>query len=412
MTALVVPTTPIVHRLAQRTGLKHIDFVSNDMSIEDRATLLLIRDLVRLGWHLRSPNHNTNAFEFVAPNTYDKSTVRQAMAYSREEVLAANAGWITKNIALARRNLASGEAALLSTFSPYIEECKSQKSHDTFRIFRYYWSSPYSEYVGRRIKLLIRDAGVPGHPVIGIAALGSSIIHIPDRDIKIGWDTKTRTDRIVYMMDAYVVGALPPYNSLLGGKLISYILASNEVREIFRNKYAQSATLSKQRIANDLVFIITTSLYGAHSSQYNRLRYDDSLLYVPFGETAGYGTLHITGETFNAFRELLKSKNRHVSHQFGDGANWRMRVIREACETLRLNPDTILKHSFKRGLFAVPLASNWKEFLRGEDNEPQYRDLPLESLVEHWKTRWLSMRLRNPEIQQEVLNFRPDHFTI
>lgn len=62
-------------------------------------------------------------------------------------------------------------------------------------------------------------------------------------------------------MDAYVIGALPPYNYLLGGKLISYILASDEVREVFSRKYGKTKY-------DQLAAIFTTSLYGK-SSQYN-----------------------------------------------------------------------------------------------------------------------------------------------
>ena len=240
--------------------------------------------------------------------------------------------------------------------------------------------------------MLIRDDGIKGSPVIGIAALGSSIIHIPDRDKWIGWDTATRTERIIYMMDAYVLGALPPYNHLLGGKLLSYILASNEVREIYKSKYISSTTIIKQRKASDLVLIITTSLYGQHSSQYNRLKFNGALLYQPIGQTAGYGTLHISTETFNAMRQLLDSNNIHLSHKFGDGANWRMRMIRTACEAMGLDSETILRHSFKRGLFAIPLTENWKSFLNGTEEVPIFRDLPLDDLVDYWRVRWLEKR--------------------
>jgi len=41
---------------------------------------------------------------------------------------------------------------------------------------------------------------------------------IPARDTWIGWDRKARTRNLVYTMDAYVLGALPPYNHILGGK--------------------------------------------------------------------------------------------------------------------------------------------------------------------------------------------------
>lgn len=102
-------------------------------------------------------------------------------------------------------------------------------------------------------------------------------------------------------MDAYVIGALPPYNLLLGGKLISYILASNEVRSLYKEKYKDNSTIINNRQADDLVGIITTSLYG-RSSQYNRLKYKDELLYQPIGETIGYGTLHLTDETIQNMR--------------------------------------------------------------------------------------------------------------
>lgn len=413
MSTLVVSTTNKVYRVASQNPLLAVlKLPEDEISIEERATLLLMRDLVRLGWRLRSNSHSKNSFEFAPPEIYDKTIVREAMAYARNEVLAQNSAWIEKHTKLARENLASGVDVLCSPISPRIEVCDTQKSRDIFRLFRYFWSSPYSEYVGRRIRLLVRDDGIAGSPVIGIAALGSSIIHIPDRDNWIGWDTPTRTERIIYMMDAYILGALPPYNDLLGGKLLSYILASNEVREIYRDKYANSTTIIKKRCASDLALIVTTSLYGQRSSQYNRLKFNDTLLYEPIGETAGYGTLHISNETFNALRSLLEKNGIHLSHDFGEGANWRMRVIRTACEAMGLSSETILKHSFKRGLFAVPLATNWKEFLNGNVEAPVYRDLPLTDLVDYWRTRWLQKRKQNELITQRVRDFTPKSFRV
>ena len=50
--------------------------------------------------------------------------------------------------------------------------------------------------------------------------------------------------------------------------------------------------------------------------------------------------------------QLAKDNGCNISNRFGDGPNWRMRVIRAACDVLGLNSDIILKHSFQRGLFA------------------------------------------------------------
>jgi hypothetical protein len=384
--------------------------ITEEMPLDERIPLLLIRDLLRLGWRIKS--NSSRSLELVPPVNYEKNIIKAAMAYARNEIIDKNSLWIKNHLDSARCNLAHGIDVLKSEIYPRIEVCETQSQHDIFRLFRYSWSSPSSDYVGRRIRLLVRDDGVNGSPVIGIAALGSSIIHIHDRDKWIGWDTDTRTDRIIYMMDAYVVGAMPPYNYLLGGKLISYILASNELRTIYKNKYDDAQTVIKNRKATDLVLLVTTSLYGRNSSQYNRLQYGKSLLYEPIGTTTGFGSLHISSETFNAMFELVVENGCNISNRFGDGPNWRMRVIRTACDMLGLNSNIILKHSFQRGLFAAKLTTNWRAFLKGQSTTPRYRNLPLNVLVSHWRDRWLNMRKRNDAVLQKVKGFSPEQFII
>jgi hypothetical protein len=212
-------------------------------------------------------------------------------------------------------------------------------------------------------------------------------------------------------MHAYVLGALPPYNYLLGGKLISYILASNEIRELFSRKYKNKVTNICKRKVNRLACVFTTSLYGK-SSQYNRLKFNNKLLYVPIGKTKGNGTLHLTDETFAAMRDLLTSHGILVTNRFGDGPIWRMRVIRTASELLGLDPDFLLRHSFQRNIYAIPLAHNFREFLKGEHTRLSYFDYSLASLVEHWRTRWLTQRKCNPDVKRNVLDFRPELFSI
>lgn len=413
MSILTIPTFKKIHIAPSGSALSSAVYESllhKKTSLEERVTILLLRDLVRLGWRLKT--NSKKSFELASPIHYEKSVIKEAMAYLRDEIIDRNEHWIKKNLDLGRANLAEGKKVLSSDISPRIEVCETQEQNDIFRIFRYYWSSPASDYVGRRIRLLIRDDGIVGSPVIGIAALGSSIIHIPDRDKWIGWDIETRTKRIVYIMDAYVIGAMPPYNYLLGGKLVSYILASNEIRNIFKKKYANAKTIISKRKASDLVLIMTTSLYGQNSSQYNRLTFSNSLLYKPIGTTAGYGSLHISNETFGVMKELAEMNGCNTSNRFGMGPNWRMRVIRSACDILNLNSDVILRHSFQRGLYAVPLAINCKSFLKGESVIPLYRNIPLNKLVSHWHNRWLNMRKRNDLVAQKVKKFTPKQFRI
>lgn len=384
------------------------DFSIQTKSPEEKVRLLIVRDLMRLGWEM---NFKANRVLIRPPFSYDKQVVKDSMQIKRQEALAKNEKWIGKHLELARQNLADGASVWKSNIEPVIEVCETQKQFDIFRFFRFSWSSPYSEYVGRRIKLLIRDNALPGKPLIGIAALGSSIIHIPDRDKWMGWDKETRTKNLIYTMDAYVLGALPPYNYLLGGKLISYIITSNEVRDIYQQKYKDKITNIVKRTANRLACIFTTSLYGK-SSQYNRVKYNNSLLYIPVGQTKGYGTLHLTDETFDSMRDLLKSRNILVNNRFGDGPIWRMRVIRTAADILDFDADFLLRHSFQREIYAVPLANNFKEFLKGEHSELKNCDYPLDDLINYWKDRWLDGRKANIEVKKIVSSFCAEEFSI
>jgi hypothetical protein len=326
------------------------------------------------------------------------------MSIKRAEIIKKNKIWIDNHIERARNNLSDGSDVLKSEIMPVIEICSAQKQHDLFRLFRYYWSSPYSEYVGRRIKIIIRDYALPAKPVIGIAALGSPIIHIPERDNYIGWNKSERTKRINYMMDAYVIGALPPYNYLLGGKLISYLLTSKEIRKIYKEKYRDSNY-------SEIAGIFTTSLYGK-SSQYNRLKLNGREVYIPIGETKGYGTLHLTNRTIELMIEFLKENNIIVSNVFGEGPSWTMRVIRTAGELLGFDADQLLMHSFKRKIYFVPFAKNTREFLTKKNKTLKFYSHNVEYLTNYWKQRWYNQRKENPEIIAKVSQFKKADFII
>jgi len=385
-----------------------IKFETEGKPLDEKVKILVLRDLWNLGWHIEFTD---NKIQVVPPTEYYKVTIKNAMSIKRDEIISNNKKWIEKQLPNAQLNLADGKEVLKSRISPIIEVCEKQKQHDLFRILRYYWSSPYSEYVGRRIRLIIRDNALPNKPVIGIAALGSPIIHIPERDEWIGWDKETRTKNLIYTMDAYVIGALPPYNHLLGGKLISYILASKNVRQIYQEKYKDKITLIEGRTASKLAGLFTTSLYGK-SAQYNRIKFKDELLYRPIGETKGYGTLHLSEETIRTMQEYLKSKNVLVTNRFGDGPSWTMRVIRNAGDLLGFDSDVLLQHSFKRNIYFVPMAKNFKEFLNGETKRINYNNYSLKELTDFWKERWFNKRKERSEVIKNVLAFKPEDFTV
>ncbi len=353
-------------------------------------------------------------FEDSVSDLKNKDFIRNLMLPRKEEILRKNADFIYKNRDIFIKNLAYGYDCLNSDISPVMEVCETQKQRDLFRMLRYTWSSPYSEYVGRRLKFIIRDDAVKYKPVIGIAALGSSIIRIPERDDFIGWDTETKNKNLVYCMDLYVCGAIPPYSYLLGGKLISYMMASKEVQKIFQNKYLSRTTIINKRNASNLAAIFTTSLYGK-SSQYNRIKYKDGLLYKKIGSTKGYGTFQFSKRTSELLKDFLKVKEGKVGYKFGDGPNYKFRFIKKALKFLEnygLNSNFILNHSIKRDIYYVPLAYNALDFLNGRTENLEYFNYKIDDLIEYWKERWYDGRKNNPDVINRVSSFSPKNFSL
>lgn len=90
---------------------------------------------------------------------------------------------------------------------------------DLFRTASLTWSVPVSNGYGRRLRYLVRDKG--HDRLAGLFALGDPVFNLSVRDNLIGWTASDRSSRLVNILDAYVLGAIPPYNMLLGGKAIA-----------------------------------------------------------------------------------------------------------------------------------------------------------------------------------------------
>ena len=157
------------------------------------------------------------------------------------------------------------------------------------------------------------------------------------RDEWIGWDQLGRRERLVNMMDAYVVGAVPPYADLLGGKLVTSLIPSREVADKFRERYGnRTGELSGKKKGARLAAVTVTSALG-RSSIYNRLKLVDPngiasdtpvVELVRLGTTMGYGHFQISDDLFSRLRAVLREDGHRYAdgHQFGSGPNWRIRV--------------------------------------------------------------------------------------
>lgn len=271
---------------------------------------------------------------------------------------------------------------------------------ELFRLTCLTWSVPVSRGYGRRMRFLVWDDS--NGKLIGIIALGDPVFNLKVRDDWIGWTVEQRRQRLVNVMDAYVLGAVPPYNMLLGGKLVACLAATAEVRDAFAAKYARSkGVISKKRKRPSLCLITTTSALG-RSALYNRLRLNGKQVFQSLGYTSGWGHFHIPERLFQLMREYLSAANDPYAdnHQYGDGPDWRLRAVRKVLSLIGMNPD-LLRHGITREVFACELAANARDVLRGLAVEPDYTKLPTVATVsELSRERWLIPRAtRRPEFR-------------
>jgi len=124
-----------------------------------------------------------------------------------------------------REYFASGSEIDPERVNPRLELINAETwQSDLFRLATLSWSVPVSAGFGRRLRYLVWDDCTA--KLMGVIALGDPVFNLKARDELIGWDVEDRAERLVNVMDAYVLGALPPYNQLLGGKLISCLIRS------------------------------------------------------------------------------------------------------------------------------------------------------------------------------------------
>ena len=211
-------------------------------------------------------------------------------------------------------HFAEGEEICPADMEPtlhFIDQADSTAGH-LFRLATLIWSIPVSRGIGRRMRFLIRDQHTG--KLIGLLALGSPVFNLSARDEWIGWNAEDREARLVNVMDAYVLGAVPPYARLLGGKLVGALATSSQIQKRFRKRYGHRESVSGAVKEAELVLVTATSALG-RSSLYNRLRLDGLFQYKRLGWTKGYGHFHIPEPTFQKMRELLERED----HKYAEG---------------------------------------------------------------------------------------------
>ena len=226
------------------------------------------------------------------------------------------------------------------------------------------------------------------------------------------------------MLDITVCGAVAPYNAVLGGKLVSLLMASPEIVAAYNRRYRGACSVIASAMAAhavrrrpNLVLLCTTSLYGVASSQYNRLRIPGSeigargdLQFVRLGITAGFGSYHFSSETLRELESVAAGarRGREVNSIFGEGVNPKLRKVRGALDSVGLPSEALLQHGSPRLIYGVPLASNFREVLLGRAKRPRYllqqarAGAAADAITAFWRQRWFEPRVQRQEVLDSV----------
>lgn len=229
------------------------------------------------------------------------------------------------------------------------------------------------------------------------------------------------------MMDIIVCGSIPPYNDLLGGKLVSILSCSPIVISDYTHRYEKqiseiASRMKGKRVIRDsrLVYLGTTSLYAVGSSQYNRIKVplanNRKLEFRKMGITEGFGTVFFSKRTTSFFSKLLELQDggKKINHVFGEGTSPRFRMISRGLSSIGVKADAFLKHYSPRIVYSINLANNTNEYLLGFDkdvdygydlNNPEIVEQKTQELIDYWYNRWLTKRLTTVDIVQRLNDF-------
>lgn len=329
----------------------------------------------------------------------DKERIKRLHIAARDTAIPVSDGTIRSYERLSKHFIdgAKLDVARISPVLRLVE--KGSEWEQLFRIARHTWSIPYSQGYGRRLRFVVFDEF--HQAVIGIIGLQSPPADLRCRDELFTFPTGKKLEFINRTMDAYTIGAVPPYSHVLGGKLVAGLVAATEIRQAYWRLYAGKKTvLRRKRLDEQLVAITTTSAFG-RSSIYNRLKCSDRLLAERIGVTGGHGTIHLESLYPEVLRLLERYDPDFQRSGYGHGPKLRWQNFKKAFDLCGV-PRECFVHGLGREVYLYRLVDDLEKGMSGK-GFGRARDLSTEEYSTYWLQRWAVPRAnRDASYQQFV----------
>lgn len=327
-------------------------------------------------------------------NEVSREEKRDLHQFSRAERIKENIDFIRSFLPQASEYLLDSSDIEVAKIKPKLIEVESGTKYGN--LFRWWnlvwWSLPHERSYGRQMRFIVWDQ-YHDSP-IGLIGLQSPILSWNVRDKYLNIDVEQRDYWVNQSLSAQRLGALPPYNKFLGGKLVASLMVSDLIRKSFRRKYSKSKTLLLERtLPANLLFITTTGAYGK-SSVYNRLKFQDEKICDFIGYTGGYGSFHIPNTLYESFVNYLREQGYKAGRSFGNGPSVKMKNINQAMKLLGFKNGC--EHGMKRAVYLFPFVKNLKSLVKN-NGSPKWYKRDADDLTDYWKKRWSYKRVGNDE---------------
>ncbi len=315
----------------------------------------------------------------------ERAMKRQAQILAKNERLKEFENFLIDNLGLIKSYMINGKDLDVEKIDPELIEVESGTKWE--RIYRWWnlswWSLPYEHAYGRQMRFIVWDKY--HNAPIGLIGLQSPILSWSVRDSYLEINKEDRDLWVNQSLSAQRLGALPPYNTILGGKLVASLMTADTIRKKFKEKYSNKKTLIKKRVLPArLLFITTTGAYGK-SSVYNRLKFHNQKIVEFIGYTQGSGTFHIPNWLYKELIKYLDRRGYETKRSFGNGPSRKLRLIDQALQSLDFS--TGAKHGIKRAVYLFPLAKNLPNIIKN-NKRPIWNHRTEKELTDYWKARW------------------------
>jgi hypothetical protein len=339
----------------------------------------------------------------------DKESISNIYKKIRERLILTDKDFIEKmeNKKDILDYFASGSEIDVEKIKPEIRICETKSEKDIFKYCRYLQEVPNSGGIGRRIFAIVYDVGQEREYIMGAIGLASCGYSLKCRDDYFEWNNKSidsfiklkqiKDDGLKSIMQLSVSLAVPPYNYLYSGKLISLLALSNPIQNHFQEKFKDKENPKNKP---KLLALVTTSATGVHNAVFNRIQlkkifndenWSRKELFEKIGISSEYSTLILSSDTKKIAKELLLNAKVYSKKKNGKKTTFNSDSdITKAIQICGLNKEILELN--EKAVYLGALHSKNIEYLKGNTVIPTL-ELSVETAFNYWKQHFLGKKI-------------------